>query len=141
MVWCDITELSQYVLQEYLDAVDDKNPGSVLGHIERVSAEIDEALGQGGFAIPESPVSATLTRICAVMAGWRSIGEITSLMDSEASSGNEWLPLQRLNTRSEKDLEQIRAGKLDPFPGADDGPGITVVTQAKIFGADLWETF
>ena len=115
MSYCQATDLKGYVLQNYLDKVEELNPGSVQGHIDQASAEIDEALAQGGYAAPEGGASAALKRICAVMAAWRSIGQITSLMSSEASSNNEWLPLQRLNSRAEKDLDAIRAGKLDPF--------------------------
>ena len=106
-----------------------------------VSAEIDEALIQGGWTVPEDPASATLTRICAVTAAWRSIGNLTSLMETEASSGNEWLPLQKLNARAEKDLDSVRAGKLDPFPGEDDEAGIAVVTPAALFPASRWDGF
>ena len=75
------------------------------------------------------------------MAAWRSVGNLTTLMDTEASSANEWLPLQKLNTRAEKDLDLIRNGKLDPFPGEDSEAGISVVTKEKIFSADKWEEF
>ena len=140
MEYCLISELKKYVLQQYLDVVEEKNPGSVAGHITGVSAEISEAILGGGYTLPDVNTSATLTRICAVMACWRSIGEITSLMSSEGSSNNEWLPLQRLNTRSEKELDKIRAGQLDPFPGVavTSDSGISVSAPAALFPRKIW---
>ncbi len=141
MLFCSESDLTQYVLQEYLTVIEDKNPGSIARHITSVSAEITEAVLQGSFTLPEINTSATLTRICSVMVCWRSIGEITSLMSSEASSNNEWLPLQRLNTRAEKDLDSIRSGKLDPFPEAAGDGGISVTAPAAMFGNSVWEKF
>ena len=144
MNYCDENELSKYVLQEYLDVVEQKNPGSVAGHIVSVSAEISEAVLQGGFTVPAVNTSATLTRICAVMTCMRCIGEITSLMSSDASSNNEWLPLQKLNTRAEKDIDKIREGKLDPFPTPAESTsdsGISVSAPPAKFGSKLWEMF
>jgi hypothetical protein len=77
------------------------------------------------------------------MSDWRLVGEITSLMDTEAVSDNEWLPLQRLNTRAEKDLDAVRSGKLDPFPG--DAGGVSGVIEIsapdQIFTREKWDTF
>jgi hypothetical protein len=142
MNYCDASELTKYVLQAYLDKVDELNPGSVDGHIAGVSAEISEALMQGGYVLPEEQnTSALLTRVCAVMAAYRSIGGITSVISTEASSGNEWIPLQRLNTRAEKDLDLVRAGKLDPFPTESSGGGISVKAPKPIFTGHLWDRF
>ncbi|MCP4162592.1 MAG: DUF1320 domain-containing protein [Deltaproteobacteria bacterium] len=141
MLYCDVSELKKYVLQEYLDVVEEKNPGSVEGHLQSVSDEISEAIVQGGYTVPDSNSSPMLTRVCAVMTCYRSIGEITSLMSSEASSNNEWLPLQRLNTKSEKDLDKIREGKLNPFPEVSSGSGISVATPEQIFTKDKWSMY
>lgn len=141
-MYCTIEALKDYLLEQYLAKIDELNPGSTDRHIANVSAEIDEALLQGGFEVPEENTSAMLTRICAVMSAWRSVGEITSLMDTEASTGNEWLPLQRLNTRAEKDLDKVREGKLNPFPsdGGDDS-GIEVSAPERIFTSGKWSKF
>ena len=144
MNYCDSSELSVYVLQAYLNKVEELKPGSADGHITRVSAEINDAIRQGGYAIPDQP-TATLTRICAVLSAWRCIAEITSLMDTEASSNNQWLPLQKLASQSEKDLGLIRAGKLSPGIEPDEetvaDSGITVVAPKPLFDASMWEKF
>lgn len=141
MNYCDVSELTKYVLQAYLDKVDELNPGSVSAHITGVSGEITEALMQGGFEVPAVNSSAILTRICAVMSAYRSIGGITSVISTEASSSNEWLPLQRLNTRAEKDLDSVRAGKLNPFPGEGTDSGISVSAPKPMFPDRLWEMY
>lgn len=139
-MYCDQTDLGSYVYQPYLAKAEELAPGCVGIHVAQVSAEIDEALVQGGYSSPEAGVSATLRRMCAVMAAWRVVGQITSLMDTEASSSNEWLPLQRLNSRAEKDLDAIRAGRLNPFPDAV-SDSIVVDAPKPIFSHHEWRKF
>lgn len=143
MAYCTNDDLKDFLLEQYLDKIEELKPGSSARQIEKISAEIDEALLQGGFDIPGVNTSATLTRICAVMSDWRLVGEITSLMDTQASSGNEWLPLQGLYRRAEKDLDKIRTGKLNPFPSSVPGEnsGIVVSTPDRIFTSDKWGKF
>jgi hypothetical protein len=141
-MYCTIDDLKDYLLEKYLAKIEELNPGSRDRQIANVSAEIDEALLQGGFEVPDENTSAMLTRICAVMCDWRLVGEITSLMDTEASSSNEWIPLQRLNSRAEKDLDAIRQGRLDPFPsrsGSNDE--VLVSAPDAIFTDDTWRKF
>lgn len=143
MIYCTPTNLNDYVLAQYLAKVEELNPGSVTRHISQVSSEIDEALLVGGYTQPTENNSALLTRVCAVMSAWRCIGQITSLMDTEAASENEWLPLQRLNTRCEKELDRIREGKLDPVPdnSSTDDCGIEVSAPEAIFTPAKWEMY
>lgn len=144
--FCSQTDLSEYLLAAYTDKIEEINPGTLGRHIAQASGEITEALLQGGFAVPDENTSATLKRICAVFTCWRSVGDITSLMDTEASSANEWLPLQTLYKQCVKELEQIRAGRLDPFPSADDDPDISknemlASSPARIFTDEEWDGF
>jgi hypothetical protein len=142
-MFCTALDLEDYLLGDYLAKIEELSAGSVDRHITNVSAEITEALLQGGWEIPETGSSATLKRICAVMCDWRLVGEITSLMDTDASTQNEWLPLQKLNARAEKDLDLVRSGKLDPFPGDVGGVSgvIEVSAPDRIFTQDKWERF
>jgi len=130
-MYCTTDDLKDFLLEQYLIKIEELNPGAAVRQMTNVSAEIEEALLQGGFEV-----------ICAVMCDWRLVGEITSLMDTESSSGNEWIPLQKLYARAEKDLDKIREGKLNPFPseGGDDS-GIEVSTPDKIFTRDKWGMF
>ena len=142
MLFCTQADLIEYILETYLDKIEEINYGIIDRTINNVSAEITEAIHQGGYDIPETGDSATLKRICAVMTAWRCVGGITSLMDTEASSDNEWLLLQKLYNRSEKDLDKIRAGNLDPWPVRNDpDSGISISAPKPIFGPDTWETF
>lgn len=142
VLYCTESDLTEYILEAYLEKIEDINYGTTGRTLENVSGEITEAIAQGGFSVPEGGSSAVLKRICAVMTAYRIVGDITSLMDSEASSGNEWLPLQRLHSKAEKDLDKIREGKLDPYPESSDGDtGISVSAPSPMFGSDLWEKF
>jgi len=140
--YCTTTDLQDYLLAQYLAKIEELSPGSADRQLAAVSAEISEALLQGGYEIPDVNTSATLRRICAVMVDWRLVGEITSLMDTEASSGNEWLPLQRLSTRAEKDLDAIRQGKLDPFPSrSESNDEVLVSAPQQLFSPEKWRLF
>ena len=142
VLYCTESDLRDYILPAYLDKIEEINPGTSSRALENVSAEILEAIYQGGHTIPDTGSSAILKRICAVMTAYRCVGDITTLMDSEASSGNEWLPLQRLYEKSEKDLDKIREGRLDPYPGSTNADtGISVSAPAAIFGPSVWENF
>jgi len=142
VLYCTEADLKDYILMTYLDKLEEINPGICSRTLENVSAEILEAIYQGSHSIPETGSSAMLKRICAVMTAYRCVGDITTLMDSEASSGNEWIPLQRLYEKSEKDLDKIREGRLDPYPASVNGDtGISVSAPAAMFGPSAWENF
>jgi phage gp36-like protein len=142
MAYCEAADLNTYLLQAYLARIEEINPGSTARQIAQVSAEIDEAL-RANHDLPLHSVPATVRRICAVVAAWRLVGEITSLMDTEASSGNEWVPLQGLYRQALKDLDSIREGK--PGYGLDDrapeAGGVDVAAQDRMFTEDLWGKF
>lgn len=116
MAWCTRGDLTQYVLEDYLTAADEKTPDIVTRSMDAVHAEMEEALLSGGYGISGS--SATLSRIAAVLASWRSIAAITSLVMSEGNTNNEWQPLLHERNRAEAELTAIRKGKLNPFPTA-----------------------
>jgi hypothetical protein len=142
VLYCTEADLKDYILEAYLDKLEEINPGICSRTLENVSAEILEAIHQGGHTIPETGYSAILKRICAVMTAYRCVGDITTLMDTEASSGNEWIPLQRLFEKSEKHLDKIREGKLDPYPASANGDtGISVSAPDAMFGPSTWEKF
>jgi len=140
VLYCAETDLKEYLLQAYLDKIEEINAGTVSRTIESVSEEIREAVVQGGHAIPETGSSAILKRICAVITAYRCVGDITSLMDTEAASNNEWIPLQRLFDQAQKDLDRIRKGELMPWPDADPGT-ISVVAPDAQFTDDLWRLY
>lgn len=111
-MYCKRADLTDYVLAAYLDAAEEQSPGIVDKTIANVSGEIDDAL-RPLYRLPLDTVPVTLNRIAAVMVGYRVIGAITSLMSSEASGGNEWIPLQTQYKAALKDLDAIRSKCMD----------------------------
>lgn len=111
-MYCERTDLTEYVLDAYLTAAESKTPGIVDKTIENVSGEIDDAL-RARFELPLATIPKTLKRIAAVIVSYRVVGGITSIMTSEGGSNNDWIPLQTQYKQSVKDLESIREAKLD----------------------------
>ncbi len=142
MNFCEQTDLADYLLQAYITKIDEISPGSTLSQVETVSAEIAECLKIGGYG-EAAETTALLRRICAVIVAWRCVAEITTLMETEAVSSNEWLPLQRQYNDAVKDLRDIRDGKLDPFPGVADSEGGDVQVSApdRLFSDEVLEEF
>ncbi|WP_419787220.1 DUF1320 domain-containing protein [Pseudodesulfovibrio sp.] len=111
-MYCERTDLTEYVLEAYLTAAEEQTPGIVDKTIRNVSGEIDDAL-RARFELPLVTVPSTLKRIAAVIVSYRVVGGITSLMTSEGGSNNDWIPLQTQYKQSVKDLEAVRAAHLD----------------------------
>ncbi|MDY6904091.1 MAG: phage protein Gp36 family protein [Thermodesulfobacteriota bacterium] len=147
MAFCERAELEDYVLAAYLDKADEINPGCVARHIDQVGEEIEGALLQGGYDLPLPSVPGKVTHINAVISAYRSIGNITSLMASEGSTGNEWIPLQTQYKEALKTLAAIREGKVMLFPedaGGDVAPdddAIMVEAPEKIWTDDVLSRF
>lgn len=142
VLYCTEGDLADYILQAYLDKINEINPGVVARMLAGVSAEIREVCMSGGYdAGVDGVESALLKRICAVCTAYRCVGDITTLMDTEASSGNEWIPLQKQFDCAQKELSQIREGKLDPWPCEAEDAGISVAAPMPIFGKQMWEKF
>lgn len=143
-MYCRRTDLTDYVLAAYLDAAEEQTPGVVDSTLSNVFGEIDDAL-RSRFVLPLTTVPDTLRRIAAVLAAYRIVGAITSLMSSEGGSGNEWVPLQTQYKQAVKDLEAIRDARLDiglPELGEESvEEGVAVATGSQKFGPDTWEKF
>ena len=75
--------------------------------------------------------------IAAVISAYRVVGAITSVMDTEASSDNEWLPLQKQWKYATGLLEDIVSGKQklplsEANPDRED-PTFAVVSRPPAF--------
>jgi phage gp36-like protein len=132
-------------LQNYLDKIEELNPGVLADAIAAVSAEMDDVL-RTLYVLPLATVPETLKRISAVLAAHRCVGAITSLMSSEAQTENEWIFLQGEAKQARKDLADIRDGKINlelERLGADQAKpeGIRVLTRRRMFDADTWGKF
>ena len=140
-MYCQQTDLTDYVLSAYLDAAEEQTPGIVAKTIANVSAEIDDAL-RARFVLPLETVPGTLTRIAAVTAAYRIVGAITSVMSAENGSNNEWIPLQTQYKQAVKELEAVRSGTLDlglkELGEESRVDGVEVVTRRPMFDWRGW---
>jgi phage gp36-like protein len=138
-VYCERADLTDYVLEAYLVAADEQKPGVVDKTIAQVSEEMNDTL-RSLYILPLPTVPPTIKRICAVIAAYRAVGSVTSLMDSSGSSGNDFLTLQTQYKEALKDKELLRQGKLDlgleelgAEPQEEAGTSAVVVTSPKKF--------
>lgn len=111
-MYCKRTDLTDYVLKAYLTAADEQTAGIVDKTLANVSSEIDDAL-RARFVLPLATVPGTLVRIAAVIASYRIVGGITSMMSTDGSTANDWIPLQTQYKQAVKDLEAVRTASLD----------------------------
>lgn len=118
-MYCTENDVTQYLLADYITAVETKTPGVTAEHIARVSEQIDAYIGER-YTLPLPTVPAILNWVAAVMAAYRVLGSLTSLVRTEAASENEFLYLQGEYKRAGRTLEDIRDGKIALFPGTDD---------------------
>ena len=147
MTYCLTSDLSEWVLPAYLEAAEAQNAGILEKCVQSVSAEIDDAL-RGRFVLPLTTIPETIRRLCGVLAAYRALGDITSLVATEAGSDNEFLFIQREASKAARDLADLRAGKLDALlieagaetPAADSG-SMRVLAPPPLFGPGVWEKF
>lgn len=142
-MYCDADDLRDYVLEAYLTKAEELNPGGAERHIATVEEEVESALLQAGYSLPLERVPGKLKSMAAIIAAYRTVTNITSLMSQDSGTGNDWVGLQTLHKQAIKDLDAIRAGTLQLFPVDDPEPvtGMSVSTRPKIFGDDVWRKF
>lgn len=93
MLLCRRSHIVDLLHAAYVEACEQQNPGLVDRTIEAVSGEIGDALSYR-YPQPWPYVPELVRYIAAVISAYRVVEAITSLVDTEASSDNEWLPLQ-----------------------------------------------
>ena len=143
MAYCTESDLADHLLQAYLDALEAKNPGVLARMIASASIRIDEALS-ARYEVPFSPAPETIKHMAATFAAYEALSAITSLIDTEAGSNNEFLPLQREYSRLQKVLAEYAAGKTKvPGLAGEDGQAGEVLVNAppQQFGPDTWSKF
>ncbi|MDH3975526.1 MAG: DUF1320 domain-containing protein [Deltaproteobacteria bacterium] len=82
MLYCDAGDMTDHVLQAYIDKANELNAGADNRAISSVSGEIDDAL-RPWYELPLSTVPETLKVLCAVLSAWRVIAPIASLMNEQ----------------------------------------------------------
>lgn len=109
-VLCSRDDVADMLLAPYLDACEAQNPGLVERTILAVSAELVESLASR-YPQPWAQVPSLVRHIARVFTAYRVVQAITSLVQTEASSNNEWLPLQQEWKQCVKMLEDILGGR------------------------------
>lgn len=136
MVLCRREHILDLLLVKYVDACEKQNPGLVDRTIEAVSGEIADALS---YRYPQPwPFVPELVRyIAAVISAYRVVEAITSLVDTEETGNNEWIPLQKQWKYCTELLEDIASGKrklplAEANPDRED-PTFAVVSRPPLF--------
>lgn len=110
MSLCTRSDISDYLLQAYIDACEEQNPGLIDRTIEAVSGEITDLLAYR-YPQPWPRIPYILRYVASVMSAYRTVEAVTTLVDSEGSTENEWIPLQKEWKRATEVLDQIASGK------------------------------
>lgn len=111
MLLCDRAAIVDLLHAKYVEACEKQNQGIVERTIEAVSGEIGNALSYR-YPQPWPSVPELVRYIAAVLSAYRVVEAITSLVSSEASDNNEWIPLQSQWKHCNGLLKDIRDGKL-----------------------------
>lgn len=142
-MYCERTDLHDYIPAAYLAAADKVTPGIVERKIASVCGAIDDALRRH-YALPLATVPETIKRMAAVMATYESIGGITAVKD-DTSADNKLLVLQDLYKQARKDLALIRDNRLELGldelglePSENTDGAMAVVTRPATFNLKGW---
>lgn len=136
MQLCRREHIIDLLHEKYVEACEKQNPGLTERTMEAVSGEIADALSYR-YPQPWPYVPELVRYIAAVISAYRVVEAITSLVDSEASSDNEWLPLQKQWKKCLDWLEDIAKGKLklpltEAHPDREDA-SVAVVSRPPLF--------
>ena len=118
--YCLPSHVTDLILAQVAAAAETRNPDLVARTIEAVTAEVASLL-QRRYRQPFAPVPAIIRWITSAIAAWRVVGAITSLIDTEAASDNQWLPIQKQYERAWDLLEGLATGKMKL--GLEEEPG------------------
>ena len=136
MLLCDRAAIVDLLHAKYVEACEKQNQGIVDRTIDAVSGEVGDALAYR-YPQPWPYVPELVRYIAAVISAYRVVGAITSLMDTEASSENEWIPIQK-QWRYCTDLwEDIVSGKqklpLEETNSDREEASVAVVSRPPLF--------
>jgi len=138
MEYCTRDHITDLLLEDYVTVAEQKNPGIVERTIAAVSGEVTAMLAWR-YVTPLPAVPDLLRYITSVIAAYRIVQAITSLVDTEGSTNNEWLPLQQQWKRVTAQLDDIAAGRLRLPPPAQElntdreEASVAVVTRPSLF--------
>lgn len=110
-LYTDKAGICDYLLEAYLTACEEQNPGITERMAAATSKEMAELLAVR-FKLPFGTVPSVIRRIASVFAAYQIVQAITSLVSTEAASENEWLPLQKQWQACRELLNDIINGKV-----------------------------
>lgn len=111
MLLCTLADLKDFLLPGYLDACEEQNPGLAERTMAAVSGEVNDLLAYR-YPQPWPNVPPIIRYIASVIAAYRTVEAITTLVTTEGTTENEWLPLQKEWKRATDMLKDIAAGRL-----------------------------
>lgn len=136
MILCGRDDVLDLMHPKYVQACEKQNPGLVERTIEAVSGEIGDALSYR-YPQPWPYVPELVRYIATAISAYRVVGGITSLMDTEASGENEWIPIQKQWRYCTGLLEDIVSGKqklpLEEVNPDREEASVAVVTRESFF--------
>lgn len=94
MTFCTREQITDLLLEAYVDKCEEINPGIVERTITAVTGEVTGLL-MARYPQPWPYVPKIVGYVVSVIAAYRIVQGITSLVSTEAASENEWLPLQK----------------------------------------------
>lgn len=136
MLLCNRQNLTDLLHAAYMKACEEQNPGLVERTIEAVSGEVGDALSYR-YPQPWPYVPELVRYIAAVISAYRVVEAITSLVDTEASVSNEWIPLQKQWRECLDTLDDIVKGKLklpleEAHPDREEA-SVAVISRPPLF--------
>lgn len=136
MLLCDRAAIVDLLHAKYVEACEKQNQGIVDRTIDAVSGEVGDALAYR-YPQPWPYVPELVRYIAAVISAYRVVEAITSLVSSEASDNNEWLPLQKQWRYCTDLLASIAAGKTklpleETHPDREEA-SVAVVSRPPLF--------
>lgn len=129
--------VTDLILKEVATAAEALNDELVTRCLADATGEVSSLLAVR-YRQPFSPVPEIIRWITSVIAAWRVVGAITSLMDTEAASDNQWIPIQKQYNNAWALLQDYASGrkKLATEDGLDpdrETPHAAVVSPGDYF--------
>lgn len=138
-LYTDTLGIYDYLLADYVKACEEQNPGITERMITATSREMAELLDVR-FKLPFQTVPGVIRRIASVFAAYQIVQAITSLVSTEGSTENEWLPLQKQWKACHELLDDIIKGKIklpaeenEPILMDREDPVFEVITPQRTF--------
>ena len=135
MQFCTREQITDLLYEAYVTKCEELNPGILERTILAVTGEVTGLL-MARYPQPWPYVPPIVSYVVSVIAAYRIVQAITSLVTTEASTENEWLPLQKQWKYCTGLLDDWikRRARLE-FDAQDEREeaSMSVVTRPKVF--------